>query len=85
VPERHVGEHAQLSLKSGKQASVDRGIHQVANEGGISPKTVREGIVFQSLFFKVQDEGGRRQAHVEYVVTRLSGGRVAGENGWGAG
>lgn len=67
MPERHVDEHAQLSLKSGKQASVDRGIHQVANESGISPKTVREGIVFQPLFLQIEDVGGGGEPHVDQM------------------
>lgn len=35
VPEGHVGEDAELGFKRGEQAFVNRGVHQIADEGGI--------------------------------------------------
>ena len=67
MPERHIGKHAELSFEGGEQTFVDRGVHEGADECGVAPQPIGEGIVFQPLFFEIEREGGNGEAHVDQM------------------
>ncbi len=58
VPEGHVGEDAELGFKRGEQPPIEGCIDQVADQCRVAPQSVGEGIIFQSLFFQVEEKGG---------------------------
>lgn len=75
MPERLVGEDADLRFERGEQPLVERGVDQVADQRRIPAQSVGKGIVLQALLLQVEQESRRREPHID----QMSWGRILGE------
>lgn len=56
MAEGHIGEDAEFSFQRWEQALIDRSVYQVADQRRVPTQPVGEGIVFEALFFKIEQE-----------------------------